>query len=392
MGGGPAGLYLAILMKLHSVDHDITVFERDPRGLTYGWGVVYWEDLLLKLRANDPETARSISESSVRWRDQVLDVRGTLTVHSGGGGGGYSIGRRRLLEILGQRATDLGVHLRFESEIESPLQVPDAELIVVCDGAGSRLRQHHIDGFKTHIVTGRNKYIWLGTHKIFDAFTFAMVETGAGWIWFHAYRFDAETSTCVVECSQKTWTGLGFDTLGSDEAVHLLSKIFVRSLDGLPLLNQGSRWLNFRTVSNEKWHRGNVVLMGDAAHTTHFTIGSGTKLALEDAMALAVELHEHMDLDSALDGYESDRLAALRQPQSEARLSAQWFENISRYTGLSDRQLLTVLRERRSPLLPRLPPLVYYALHQATQEVPVLRKLRHQVGPRARAAYSRWFG
>jgi 2-polyprenyl-6-methoxyphenol hydroxylase-like FAD-dependent oxidoreductase len=374
-------------MKRRDPAHDITVFERDPRSSTYGWGVVYRDDLLDQLRATDPETGHSIWENSMRWRDQVLDVGGTLTVHPGRGG--YGIGRQRLLEILAARATELGVQLRFAYEVESSSQIPDAELIVACDGVGSRLRQLHVNQFKTRVAVGRNKYIWLGTHKVFDAFTFAVVETDAGWIWFHGYRFDNDTSTCVVECPPETWAGLRLDTLRPDAALHLLSRIFTRTLDGYALLNRGSRWLNFGAVTNERWHHDNVVLMGDAAHTTHFTIGSGTKLALEDAMALTTALHEHKDLESALDGYESERQAALRQPQSEARLSAQWFENISRYAGLSDRQFFTLLRQRTSPLLPRLPPLVYYRLHQLTQQVPVLRRLRQRIGPKVRAAYSR---
>ncbi len=220
MGGGPAGLYFAILMKRRNPGHDITVFERDPSGSTYGWGIVYRDDLLEELRASDPETGQGIWEDSTHWRNQVLDIGGRLTVHPGKGG--HAIGRQRLLEILAKRATDLGVRLRFESAVESPSQVPASELIVACDGAGSRLRQLDAGEFKTRIDVGRNKYIWLGTHKVFDAFTLAMVETDAGWIWFHGYSFDDETSTCVVECPPETWTGSGLDTRGPGATVRRL--------------------------------------------------------------------------------------------------------------------------------------------------------------------------
>jgi 2-polyprenyl-6-methoxyphenol hydroxylase-like FAD-dependent oxidoreductase len=390
VGGGPAGLYFAILMKRRDSGHDITVFERDPSGFTYGWGVVYWEDLLDKLRAGDPETGQRIWEDSMHWRDQVLDVGGRLTVHQDKGG--YAIGRRRLLEILAERATELGVQLRFESPVESPSQVPASDLIVACDGAGSRLRESHASEFRTHVAVGRNKYCWLGTHKIFDTFRFAMVETEAGWIWFHGYGFDNDTSTCVVECAPETWTGLHLDTLDPDAGVNLLSRIFAGPLDGQPLLDRGSRWLDFRTVTNETWHHDNVVLMGDAAHTAHFTIGSGTRLALEDAMALTIALHGQADLESALDGYGRQRQADLRQLQDEARLSARWFENVARYRGLNDEQFFTLLRARRSPLLPRLPPLVYYRLNQVTQEVPLLGKIRRGVASGLRAARKRRSG
>ena len=207
------------------------------------------------------------------------------------GGHGYGIGRQRLLDILVERAKGLGVRVEFESEIENVDDLREADLIVACDGVNSRLRELRREQFRTDVVVGRNRYIWLGTSRVFDAFTFAFVHTDAGWIWSHAYGFDGSTSTFIVECSPDTWTGLGFDTLDEAESIRLLETLFERHLQGHPLKSKvrsqgGAPWLNFRTVTNENWDADNIVLMGDAAHTTHFTIGSGTRLALEDAISL----------------------------------------------------------------------------------------------------------
>jgi 2-polyprenyl-6-methoxyphenol hydroxylase-like FAD-dependent oxidoreductase len=386
VGGGPAGLYFAILMKERDPNHEITVLERNPRGVTYGWGVVFWDDLLDELHAGDPETAREIGASAFRWNGQLLAVEGKEPVHERGRG--YGIGRKRLLEILTARALALGVDLRFEHEVEDLSELSDADLLVASDGVSSRLRKAHRDRFKTAENVGRNKYIWLGTSRVFDTFTFAFVDTEAGWIWCHAYGFDRDTSTFIVECSPETWTGLGFDRLGDDDTIVLLEQLFASQLDGHPLRANGrARWLNFRTLTNEQWHHGNLVLMGDAAHTTHFTIGSGTKLALEDALELAAALREGAKLRPALESYETRRRRALVPAQSDARFSAQWFETIPRYACLEPEQLFALLRERRSPLLPRIPAPAYYRLHQATHEVAALRKLRRWAAPKIKALY-----
>jgi 2-polyprenyl-6-methoxyphenol hydroxylase-like FAD-dependent oxidoreductase len=236
VGGGPAGLYVAILMKQRNKDHDITVFERNPVGSTDGWGVVYWDDLLQRLYETDPPTAHDIREDSDRWVGQVMHVQGKPT--AGLSGHGFSIRRQRLLDILTKRAVDLGVRVEFAREVAEGTQLVDADLIVACDGVNSRLRQLHADQFKPSVVMGRNKYIWLGTTKVFDAFTFAFVETDAGWIWVHAYGCDNESSTCIVECAPETWTGLGFDRLGTDQSIALLERTFEKYLDGHPLIAQ----------------------------------------------------------------------------------------------------------------------------------------------------------
>jgi 2-polyprenyl-6-methoxyphenol hydroxylase-like FAD-dependent oxidoreductase len=388
VGGGPAGLYFAILMKGRDRAHDVTVFERNPPGVTYGWGVVFWDDLLEQLQASDPATASAIGANSFRWNGQLLAIQDKEAVHVGGHG--YGIGRQRLLDMLVERARELGVHVEFERDIDGPGQLPEADLIVACDGVNSRLRQLGRDGFQTEVVVGPNKYVWLGTSRVFDAFSFAFERTDAGWIWCHAYGFDRETSTFIVECSPETWTGLGFDTLGEAESIRLLEQLFERHLHGHPLKSQGrSPWLNFRTVTNEKWRSDNIVLMGDAAHTTHFTIGSGTRLALEDAISLAGRLQEETSLATALERYEKERRSALLRPQSEARLSARWFESVPRYIELEPPQVFALLRERRSPLLPRVPPRAYYRLYRATQRSAALQRVRRWLAPAVKGLYSR---
>jgi anthraniloyl-CoA monooxygenase len=335
VGGGPAGLYFATSMKLRDPDHDITVLERNPAGVTFGWGVVLSDETLENLRNNDPESAQEIQDSFAHWDDVEVHVRGKETIRSGGHGF-VGIGRKHLLDILARRAMDLGADVRFECEVEDLSGFADADLIVGCDGVNSRVRQLYADHFQTNVDVRKNKYIWLGTHKVFDAFTFAFEKTSAGWIWIHAYRFDNDTSTCIVECAQETWEGLGFDELGPDESVALMEEIFEPYLDGHSLINDARHlgktpWLNFERISNESWFKDKVVLMGDAAHTAHFSIGSGTKLALEDAIGLADKLHEHEDLRTALENYQEDRRVAVLQLQSTARNSTEWFENVHRY-------------------------------------------------------------
>jgi 2-polyprenyl-6-methoxyphenol hydroxylase-like FAD-dependent oxidoreductase len=366
------------------------VLERNPPGVTYGWGVVFWDDLLHELRASDPATAREISRSSFRWSGELLAVGDRDRVR--GEGDGYGIGRQRLLDLLVEQALDLGVHIQFASEVEHFSQLPSADVIVGCDGVNSRVRKLHEDHFATRARAGRNKYIWLGTSKVFDAFTFAFIRTDAGWIWCHAYGFDDENSTFIVECSPETWQGLGFDRMGEGDTIMLLEHLFESHLDGHPLRchprgSGGAPWLNFRTLTNETWHHGNTVLLGDAAHTTHFTIGSGTKLALEDAITLADKLHDCDDLQPALAAYQTERKTALRTAQSDARFSRLWFENIERYAALDPMPFFSLLRERRSPLLPRVPPPLYYRAYQATQRFGVLRRLRTWAVPRIKALF-----
>lgn len=388
VGGGPAGLYLSILLKLRDPSHDITVHERDPEGSTYGWGVTYWRGLLDKLRDHDPESARAIAESSVRWREGVAHVRDLTTRRPGDEG--HGIGRHRLLEILAARARSLGVRLEFEHEI-TPDNLPAADLVVACDGVHSSLRGRHTDHFGTRIRAGRNRYLWLGTSKVFDAFTFAFVETDHGWIWCYGYGYGPEAGTCVVECAPETWSGVGLDTANEADALALLEKLFTDILDGHPLIGRScadgsARWLNFRTLTNRTWHRDNLVLLGDAAHTTHYSVGAGTTLALEDAIALAGALHEHTALPQALAHYEQERKHALLPLQSAAHHSARWYENLPRYIHLPPHQMFALLGQRHSPLLPHVPPRLYYRIDRAAGQLEALRRFKRRLGPRVAAA------
>ncbi|MCX4767531.1 FAD-dependent monooxygenase [Streptomyces sp. NBC_01275] len=393
VGGGPAGLYLSILLKRQDPSHDVTVYERNPEGSTYGWGVTYWQGLLDRLHACDPESARAIDESSVRWNEGVAHVRDLATRQPGDEG--HGIGRHRLLEILAARARALGVRLEFEHEItaENP---PDADLVVAGDGVHSALRTRHAGHFGAELTPGRNSYIWLGTSKVFDSFTFAFAETEHGWIWCYGYAFSAEQSTCVIECAPETWTGLGLDRAGEADGLARLEKLFAHILDGHPLIGRASadgsaQWLTFRTLTNRSWYRDSLVLLGDAAHTTHYSIGAGTTLALEDAIALADALRESPDdLPQALARYERERKAALLSLQSAARYSAQWYENLDRYIHLPPEQMFALLGQRHSPLLPYVPPQLYYRLDRAAGQLESLRRFKRWLGPKlARSAHAR---
>ncbi|MHC5905734.1 FAD-dependent monooxygenase [Streptomyces sp. S6] len=386
VGGGPAGLYLSILLKRRNPSSDITVHERGPEGSTYGWGVTYWRELLEKLHRHDPESARLIDAASVRWTEGVAHIRGTATRQPGDEG--HGIGRHRMLEILAARARELGVRLEFESEI-TPDTLPDADLVVAADGVHSALRTRHADAFGAEVKDGRNAYVWLGTTKVFPTFTFAFVETDHGWVWCYGYPYDDEHSTCVIECAPETVTGLGLDGEGG---LAVLEKLFADILDGHTLIGrEPGPWPAFRTLTNRTWHHENVVLLGDAAHTTHYSIGAGTTLALEDAMALADALQEHPgDLPRALAAYEAERKAALLSTQSAARYSAQWYENLARYIDLPPRQMFALLGQRHSPLLPYVPPQLYYRLDRAAGSLEPLRRFKRWLGPKlARNVHAR---
>ena len=338
LGGGPAGLYFAISMKLRDPGHEITVFERNRPGDTFGWGVVFSDQTLENLERNDPVTGRQINDRLIHWDDIEVHFKGTLERSTGHGFCG--IGRRRLLNILQDRCRELGVDLRFEVEIEPDfVERDDFDLFIASDGINSKIRTHFAEHFKPDIDVRRNKYIWLGTHKVFEAFNFIFEETEAGWIWAHAYRFDKDTSTFIVECTPETWRGLGLDRIvDHDETCRALERIFAKYLDGHELMSnarhlRGSAWLNFQRVLCANWHWRNIILLGDAAHTAHFSIGSGTKLAFEDAIKLAEVLHR-TDLSpaEALAEYEAERRLEVLRLQSAARNSTEWFENVERYT------------------------------------------------------------
>ncbi|MGW3168553.1 FAD-dependent monooxygenase [Streptomyces sp. NPDC001153] len=380
VGGGPAGLYLAILLKRQNPSHDITVHERDPEGSTHGWGVTYRRALLDRLREHDLASARAIEDASVRWSDDVAHVGGLTIRHHGDEG--FGIGRHRLLGLLADRARFLGVRLEFASGITEP--PAGADLVVVADGPHSALRTRHAASFGTRITMGRNPYVRLGTSKVFDALTFAFTETEHGWIWACGHGCSSEHSTCVVECFPQTFTGLGLDRATQADGLALLERLFAGVLDGHPLAGRpGAGWLTFRTLTNRTWHHGNLVLLGDAAHTTHYSSGAGTALALEDAMCLARALHEHSDLSDALAAYERRRMDELLPVQSAARHSAQWYENLPRYIHLPPHRMFALLGRRHSPLLPYVPPQLYYGLDKAAGRLEALHRVKRWLGPGA---------
>jgi 2-polyprenyl-6-methoxyphenol hydroxylase-like FAD-dependent oxidoreductase len=383
-GAGPAGLYFAILAKRRDPRDSVTVYEKQPESAGYGWGVTFLPALLQRLYASDPESARDIEEATFRWRDQFVEIHGARVVYDGGVDV-YNLSRPRLVEILAARARQLGVRIEYGRDITTAGQLPEADLIVAADGAGSPLRQSAGD-FGTSVEQGDDKYIWLGTDRPFRAFTYHFRDTDAGWIWASSYGIEAELSTFVVHCAGATWRGLGFDALPAAETLPLVHKLYGEQLAGYRLMGQpgdeaGAQWKSFRTVTNQRWHQGNVVLVGDSAHTTHFTTGEGTTLALEDAIALAEHLGRPGTIATALAAYERQRQAELRPLARQAQLSARFFAGIPRYAGLPPEQFTTLLHARRSRLLPLLPPRVYGTLRRASREAPLLRQAR----PAARA-------
>ncbi len=344
LGGGPAGLYFAISMKLRDPGHDVTVIERNRADDTFGWGVVLSDETLDNLAANDATSAQSIRAHFAYWDDVALHFKGTRQVSSGHGFCG--IGRKQLLILLQERARELGVDLQFETEAKSAEDYrKDYDLVVASDGLNSRTRSLYAETFKPDVDTRLCNFVWLGTHQTFkDAFTFIFEETEHGWVWAHAYQFDDDTATFIVECTQETFDAFGFGSMSQQESIKVCEQIFKDHLGGHALMTnanhiRGSAWIRFPRVLCEKWSHKNVVLMGDAAATAHFSIGSGSKLALESAIALADLLHEKPDLQSAFEDYEEQRRLEVLRLQSAARNSMEWFERVERYLDLDPVQL-----------------------------------------------------
>ncbi len=352
LGGGPAGLYFAISMKLRDARHDIDVFERNAKGVTFGWGVVFSDQTVANIEANDPVSARTITGRFAHWDDVEVHHKGEVNRSSGHGFIG--IGRKTLLDILAARAVELGVAIHYQTEFGADLaEFADYDLVIAADGVNSRLRDAHAEAFGVDIQTRANKFCWLGTTKVFDAFTFAFERTEAGWIWAHAYRFDVGLSTFIVECSEATWRGLGFDRMTQDEGIARCEAIFAGQLGDHRLLSNAAHlsgpatWLNFRRVLCERWAHGKLILLGDSAHTAHFSIGSGTKLALEDAIKLAEVLNRPgLTRAAALDEYQAERSVEVLKLQNSARNSTEWFETLDRYLDFEPRQFAYSLLTR----------------------------------------------
>lgn len=357
LGGGPAGLYFSILMKRADPTHQITLHERNKADDTFGWGVVFSAASLDTLAIADPESHAAITAAMQRWDDCAVHFKGRCMRSGGHGYGG--IGRHALLAILQQRAAELGVQLEFESQItldgddhDAPqaAQLAAADLIVAADGVHSATRARHADHFQPAIDLRKCRYLWLGSTLPLDALTFITEASPWGWFQAHAYPYAEGKSTFIVECHESTWRNAGLDRLDADTSAAFCERIFANYLQGHRLLcnprhQRSSAWLNFNSVHCARWHHGNIVLIGDAAHTCHFSIGSGTRLAMEDALALSRSLaadagaaHDAARLTQALENYQSERSRELLRLQNAARNRMEWFENLSRYTHLEPEQ------------------------------------------------------
>jgi anthraniloyl-CoA monooxygenase len=331
VGGGPAGLYFAICAKLRDPRHRIRVLERGREGETYGWSFGFWDEFLTNFYANDPVTGKQIEAECGVWDGIEVHIGDEPAAHLGGYG--LSMSRHRLLDILVARARDLEIELSFEREVTDFGEFADADLIVASDGINSSLRNADPAAFGTTVEMGHNYYLWLGTDKVFRTFEYVFERTEAGWIWLHSYYLDEERSTCMVECPPETWHGLGLGELGPQECLKTLEEIFASRLDGHRLISQVCdgdtvTGLRGKQVRNDRWYRDNVALIGDAAHTTHFSIGAGTRLALGDAVALAEMVDAHGDdVAAALHAYDATRRPLIDDAQSQALNSMRFLEN-----------------------------------------------------------------
>jgi anthraniloyl-CoA monooxygenase len=345
IGGGPAGLYLGILVKRVAPEHEVVVYERNRPADTFGFGVVFSDATLGHLAAADPETHAQITARFARWDDIETHVGGAVLRSTGHGFCG--IERKQLLQILQARAAELGVRVEFEHEVKSLGELAGADVIVACDGVASWVREALRAELAPNVDVRPNKFVWLGSTVPYDAFTFLFKQTPHGLFRVHAYRFHAEGSTFIVECTHETWHAAKLDEADEDTTVAILERIFADELAGHRLIKNRSIWRNFPTVRCGKWHAGNVVLVGDAAHTAHFSIGSGTKLAMEDSIALRDELlAQPTDVPAALAAYERRRRPEVEALQAAAQASLEWFEGTERYLHMSPVQFTYSLMTR----------------------------------------------
>jgi anthraniloyl-CoA monooxygenase len=345
-GGGPGGLYLAALMKGLDPRHEVTVWERNAPDETFGFGVVFSDETLGGIEGADPVVHEQMERRFARWTDidiMVTGSGGSTERFTVGGQGFAAMSRKALLRVLQDRAAELGVDVRYRTQAPDVARLRAAhDLVVAADGVNSAIRTGDAAAFGPDIDQRVNKYIWLGTDLVFEAFQFFVKQTPWGTMQIHGYPYSGAGSTFIVEMHEQVWRAAGFDKTEQDDlppgasdeyAVGRIREIFADELRGHQILTNNSKWLNFRTVRNARWHDGNVVLLGDAAHTAHFSIGSGTKLAMEDALALAACLHEHPSVEAALDAYQAERKPVVESTQRAAQASLEWFENIGMYAG-----------------------------------------------------------
>ncbi|WP_246088248.1 bifunctional salicylyl-CoA 5-hydroxylase/oxidoreductase [Nocardioides albertanoniae] len=348
MGGGPGGLYFATLMKSLDPGHEITLWERNAPDDTFGFGVVFSDETLGSIEGADQVVHDRMEQRFARWTDidvTVTDREGRRDSFTVGGQGFAAMGRKELLQILQQRAVELGVTIHFRTEAPDPDELRAAyDLVLAADGVHSRIRTKYADRFGPSLDHRKNTYIWFGTDLVFEAFQFFVKQTRWGTMQIHGYPYSERGSTFIVEMHEDVWRRAGLD--GAESQVDRIAEIFADELRGHAILTNSSRWTSFQTVRNEHWHDGNVVLLGDAAHTAHFSIGSGTKLAMEDALALAACLHEHAGLDEALEAYQSERKPVVESTQRAAQASLEWFENIGMYADQEPAQFVFNLLTR----------------------------------------------
>ncbi|SFC57108.1 anthraniloyl-CoA monooxygenase [Nocardioides terrae] len=354
VGGGPGGLYFAALMKTLDPSHDITVWERNAPDDTFGFGVVFSDETLGSIEGADPVIHQRMESRFARWTDIDVEFNGTpFTV---GGQGFAAMSRKELLQIMQERVAELGVTVRYRTQAPDPDELRASyDLVLAADGLNSAVRTKYADVFRPTLDRRHNKYIWFGTDLVFEAFQFFVKQTEWGTMQIHGYPYSDQGSTFIVEMHEDVWRRAGLDRtegevfapgVSDDYAVERIKEIFAGELQGHEILTNNSKWINFNTVRNERWHDGNVVLLGDAAHTAHFSIGSGTKLAMEDALALAACLHEHPDVETALAAYQAERKPVVESTQRAAQASLEWFENIGMYADQDPAQFVFNLLTR----------------------------------------------
>ncbi len=345
IGGGPAGLYFAILMKKKDPAHQIQIFERNGPDDTFGWGVVFSGKTLANLRAADEESHAEITRQFEAWDNvDVVHRDAKISIHGNSFSG---IERLQLLKILQRRAEQLGVQISFHTEVHDIDSLRAAcDLLVAADGVNSTVRLHYLEQLKPQLDLRSHRYIWYGTNQLFHGLTLTFRQNAAGTFAAHSYKFNKQTSTFIIECDPQTWKKAGFENMSADDMRAYLAEVFAADLNGHPLLSNNSKWIQFLLVKNQNWFFENLVLLGDALHTAHFSIGSGTKLAMEDAIALAEAFEQSSDVTGALAHFAETRRPIIEEYQAAAFESMLWFENARQYMDLTPMDLAFIVMTR----------------------------------------------